>query len=260
MVNKTPVSSVYDEVFYRPNLKTEYASNKIASFLLGYLKIKNITDVGCGRGTWLLAFKKQGLLDLHGIDGNWNSQEKMVDSKIIFFEENLADNIKYNFKRDLCISLEVAEHIPYKNSLDFIRTLTNISDLVLFSAAYEFQGGTGHINEQKHSYWANIFEHYGYKAFDIIHPSFWHDSDIDFWYKQNIFLYVKADSFAFNSITEMGFSPMINLSFCDAIHPDLYTQKIDRHITLREIANYILPALINSIKHRLDKWSKIFKK
>ncbi len=95
-------------------------------------------------------------------------------------------------------SLEVAEHLYAEYAENFVRTLTSLSDIILFSAAIPHQGGTHHVNEQPPAYWADIFKKYDYVCFDIVRPKVWENTKIAHWYRQNIMLYVhkgKAEIF-----------------------------------------------------------------
>ena len=245
--------NLYDENFYKKNYRTEYASGKIIDYLFGLFPHESVVDIGCGRGAWLVACKKAGAKLLYGIDGHWNSQQDMLDSSINFVQADLEKNITIPDKKvfDLCISLEVAEHLAKDHASYFVSSLCKASDVVLFSAAYEGQGGTGHVNENKHSYWADIFCKNGYLPFDIIRPKFWGDTNMDFWYKQNTFLYLKKESSVFDAAAVNGFHPLQTFDFMDAVHPDLYAIKNDHMITTRELIRRFPSAIVDTLKHRL---------
>jgi hypothetical protein len=243
---------LYDENFYNKNSKTEFAAETIIKFVFGMFKHQRVIDIGCGRGAWLVACKNAGAEFLYGMDGPWNSQADMLDQSIQFTETDLGGDVflPSNEKFDLCISLEVAEHLEKRCARNFILSLCNASDLVLFSAAFEGQGGTGHINENTHSYWAKIFQEYGFLPFDIIRPKFWGYAGIDFWYKQNMFLYIKKNSDAFLNTKKIGIFPVESLFFMDAVHPELYNIKRNNTISARELVKLIPSVFANSIKKR----------
>ena len=94
-------------------------------------------------------------------------------------------------KYDLCLCLEVAEHLPESYAERLVKTLCRLSDNVLFSAAIPNQGGQGHLNEKWQSYWARLFEKFGFgaaeKQLDIRCQE-----EIELWYRQNIVLYKKG--------------------------------------------------------------------
>jgi hypothetical protein len=93
-----------------------------------------------------------GASRLLGFDGEWNTQSSMIVNAIDFQNIDLNKPFSAPEKLDLTISVEVAEHLEPKVAVQFIRCLTNSSDVILFSAAYLNQGGTNHLNEQRHSY------------------------------------------------------------------------------------------------------------
>jgi hypothetical protein len=112
-----------------------------------------IIDVGCGPGIYVDAFKKAGI-DAIGVDIDKNSPCVVMD---VFSDEFMSFT---GF--DLCLCLEVAEHIDESLSDKLIKRLINTSDVIVFSAAQPGQGGHGHINCQPKSYWIDKFEKNNY--------------------------------------------------------------------------------------------------
>ena len=133
-------------------------------------------------------------------------------------------------KVELTICLEVAEHLEPKTAPQLIKCLTDSSDVVLFSAAYLNQGGTNHINEQPHTYWAKLFANFCFRPFDLFRPVFWGDEDVDFRYRQNVFLYVREDSPKWHLITGSGQKPMANIDFMNSIHPGAIRSYFRHHL------------------------------
>ena len=88
---------------------------------------------------------------------------------------------------------EVAEHLPPSHAKDLIHTLTSLSDVILFSAAIEGQGGTHHINEQMPEYWCELFINHGYVPVDYLRPKIWGNTKVTCWYQQNLLFYVKQE-------------------------------------------------------------------
>jgi len=70
-----------------------------------------------------------------------------------------------------------------------IRSLCNLSDIVLFSAAQPGQGGERHINERLPSYWALMFRNHGYFAFDCVRPHLANEMDVSPWYRYNLIVF-----------------------------------------------------------------------
>ena len=121
---------------------------------------------------------------------------------------------KINRRFDLAICLEVAEHLSPDIGIHLVKLLTNLSDVILFSAAVPHQGGINHINEQWAEYWQEIFAEHGYEYYDVIRPKIWNNKNVKWWYKQNSFLVVKKNTF--------DFEPTKNIH--NLIHPELFIQ------------------------------------
>jgi SAM-dependent methyltransferase len=229
--NQNEPSNYYGEDFYFSQIKGSYKSAIFfVRTLLSIYKPKSVVDLGCGRGAWLKAFIENGAEKVVGIDGSWNSQANMIDPKIEFYQADLNQRIEktHDIKYDLSISLEVAEHLDESSANIFIKSLTNFSDLVMFGSAFTAQGGTNHINEQPHTYWAKIFMSYNYLPYDIFRPVLWGNNEIEFWYQQNTFLYIRKDSSIANIFAKAGHFPIKNINFMDCIHPSLYNLKLRR--------------------------------
>lgn len=219
--------SYYNDQFYNDQASRSYSSAvSYVDHLCKYFKPFSVVDVGCGRGSWLNAFGEKGVNTLTGLDGSWNSQEKMLSQKINFQAIDLAfPSMSSEIRYDLAVSLEVAEHLPKTSADQFVSFLTQMSDVILFSAAFTNQGGDNHINEQPHSYWAHKFLKLNYIPYDLFRPFFWDNSSIDFCYRQNVFLYVSSVSKLNNSLAAEGVSPLDNIGFMDCVHPCLYAQR-----------------------------------
>ena len=101
----------------------------------------------------------------------------------------MAENINLPRRFDLAMSLEVAEHLPEACSKIFVKNLTRLGDVVLFSAAVVGQGGEHHVNEKPLEFWKEIFESEGYACYDYIRDLIRYDKNIMPWYRYNILIY-----------------------------------------------------------------------
>jgi len=115
--------------------------------------------------------------------------------------------------------------------------------MILFSAAYLNQGGTNHINEQQHSYWAKLFAAHDFYPFDLFRPIFWGNEDIAYWYRQNVFLYIRKNSSAWQLIVNSGHKNMADINFMNCIHPDALG--FSSHLVA------LFPSFIQAIRKRL---------
>tara|TARA_X000000950_G_scaffold288532_1_gene405786 strand:+ start:4631 stop:5407 length:777 start_codon:yes stop_codon:yes gene_type:complete len=247
-------SSAYNEKFYNDISNSSYDSAKIfLDHLWKYIQPVSVLDVGCGKGAWLKACHEYGSKDLIGIDGSWVDQSEMLDKKIEFKAVDLNSKFSFNKQVDLTISLEVAEHLKNESSNQFIECLINTSEIILFSAAYTGQGGTDHINENKHSFWANIFEKHDYKPFDLFRPKFWGDARVGFWFRQNTFLYVKKDSDLYKKFQSINIQEIYNKDFMDCVHPNLYEHKCGEGLSFTLHAKSIIPSFFKAIRRRINK-------
>ena len=215
--------NIYNDDFYRKrNQKTKYAAKRIIDILEQYFEINSAVDVGCGVGTWLSELKKKGARRVLGLDGDYVNRKYLVIDKDEFIPYNLSKSISVDEKFDLASSLEVAEHLPEKRAKGFVSDLCKLSDVVCFSAATKAQGGDGHVNEQRLSYWIRLFDGRGYKPLDIVRPEIWNDKKIPVWYRENIVIFVK------NCNVELA-----NTHIFDIVHPDLYEDKIREYEILK---------------------------
>ena len=138
--------------------------------------------------------------------------EKQIDCTSILVEGT--------YKFDLVISLEVAEHLSIERERSFVKDLTLLSDVILFSAAIPGQGGEGHINERYLSEWCLLFGEIGYEAYDIVRPRIWNDASIPWWYRQNIMLFINRESEKKNRFDKMNANTCV-----DVICKEIYEQK-----------------------------------
>jgi len=164
------------------------APSVIVPFLIESFRPQSVVDVGCGIGTFLSIFQKNGVQDMIGIDGAWVNRKQLLIDESIFIEKDLRKELKCNRQFDLVLCLEVAEHLQEKAADIFVKSLVSLGKRIIFSAAVTNQGGQNHINEQDFDYWKMKFEHHGYSFYDIFRVRFWNNKDIDWWYKQNMFL------------------------------------------------------------------------
>jgi len=182
---------VHDE-----NVHNIDAPMEIVPELISLLNPKSVVDFGCGLGTFLYCFKKEGVKGVLGIDGPWVNKELLFKylTPTEFKECNLEEKIVLKNKFDLVISLEVAEHLSEKAANLFISNLIDAGEIIVFSASIPYQEGQNHINEQWIDYWEQKFLEHGYEMHDILRPIFWDNPKIFWWYKQNMVLFTSNKS------------------------------------------------------------------
>ena len=156
---------IYDSNFFRNTKKLEMSSAAaFADIILKHYIPESIVDIGCGAGIYLNEFDKRGVKSLLGIDGSPAAAKEFLlnKDKLVIFD--LAEEYKFKKKYDLCLCLEVAEHLRKEDADTLARTLTRAADNIIFTAAVPGQGprSIGHINEQPHEYWIEKFQHQGF--------------------------------------------------------------------------------------------------
>lgn len=173
---------------------SERSAAAVAPIVLGLLPpIRSMVDVGCGVGTWAKMFARCGVSEIFGLDGDYVNRLQLRIPQSAFIPWDLSKPIRLDHQCDLCISLEVAEHLPPERAESFVSDLTSLAPFVLFSAAVPGQGGANHLNEQWPDYWVALFAERGYRMLDCIRPRIWNDDGVEYWYRQNTFLFVRED-------------------------------------------------------------------
>src|SRR5215469_304150 len=168
------MTQLYDRRFYDvQSVGSRRSAGAVVPLVMRLLAPVSVCDVGCGIGTWLSVFQEHGVRSILGIDGAHVALEMLQIPPDDFRTSDLALPLELDRRFDLAISLEVAEHLPEASAAGFVKSLTAIAPVVLFSAAVPGQGGTGHINEQWQDYWADLFAREGFVPVDAIRPAIW---------------------------------------------------------------------------------------
>src|SRR3954464_13376223 len=138
----------YDEVFYSNQRDGSYKSaSVVVPMLVDFFRPGSVLDIGCGVGTWLRAFKDNGVDDVIGVDGAYVSAASLLIPPQQFRAHDLTREVVLDRRFDLAMSLEVAEHLPEECARQIVEVLTYSADVVVFSAAIPDQQGTNHVNE-----------------------------------------------------------------------------------------------------------------
>jgi SAM-dependent methyltransferase len=194
---------LYSQNFYELQRTGSITSARsVVPLILQFANPKSVIDVGCGIGTWLRVFKDMAPdIQVLGLDGEYNKERLLIRS-----DEFIGCDLEERFpsfpsKFDLAMSLEVAEHLSPRRALSFVKELTSLSGIVLFSAAWPGQTGVNHINEQWHDYWVKLFTDAGFIPIDFIRPLIMQHRSISLHYRSNILLFVDK-----NFLGELDFS------------------------------------------------------
>jgi SAM-dependent methyltransferase len=216
--------ALYDRAFFAEQVDGSARSARVVvPLVMKFVRdVRSVVDVGCGTGVWLASFKDAGVPRVLGLDGGAAAEQGQLEIELDEFRPaNLEGNIDLDEFFDLCICLEVAEHLTERAAAAIVRNICNLSDVVLFSAAIPGQGGNHHFNERWPSYWADLFASAGYEALDSIRGLIWNDARVEWWYRQNLLLFANKagrSRMALSSTTTAGSTPL------DIIHPACFEQ------------------------------------
>ena len=139
-------------------------------------------------------FIKNGVEDVIGYEGDWMREAETLLQKEKYIYFDFTQEIKASRVYDLCLCLEVAEHLDYSSARILVSTLTSLSHQVVFSAAIPQQGGNHHVNEQWPEFWAQLFAEKGYILEWDPRLSIWNNSNIASCYRQNLLVFEKSAS------------------------------------------------------------------
>ena len=127
--------------------------------------------------------------------------------------------------------------------LDYI---TECSDIIIFSAAIPYQGGNGHINEQRHNYWIEEFAKRNFDYCDSFKSNLIWNEAIFYWLRQNLFIFFK---------NQPSDSPLKNSKWIAKDFEIVHVNILNHGFGLKEWLKIMPGAIRNSISFRLKKRS-----
>lgn len=246
----------YNSYFYKNlHVGSLKSAEIIVPLLINLIKPKSVIDIGCGIGSWLSVFKKFGIEDIFGVDGDWVKKEMLVIPPEKFLAMDLKKTFCLERQFDLAISLEVAEHLPPSSAPLFVKSLASTAPVIFFSAAIPFQGGVNHLNEQWPDYWEQYFREQGYIVIDCIRKRIWKTNDIDYFYAQNSLVFAKPELFDINPMLKIEYEKT-NPEMLSLVHPRRYLSIFmdPKTFGLRNLLLAIPLMIKNSINIRIKKY------
>jgi hypothetical protein len=241
-VARDDLAKHYGDEFYSDIREASLRSARRVLATVGDLvagPVRSVVDVGCGEGSWLAAASE--VLRAHeilGIDGAHVlggsllriPRDRFVAHDLAGAPAALPEVAGRGF--DLCLSLEVAEHLPPESAGDFVGALCRLAPLVLFSAAIPHQGGTRHVNEQWPGYWVERFAAHGFVPLDAVRPRIWGDDAVAYWYQQNTVLFASPEAARRPTLSALAAETAAR-GVPAVVHPKLFLREAETAAVLR---------------------------
>jgi len=217
--------SDYPRAFY-DELKTTAlpSARRVVPLLRELMSVERAVDVGCGDGGWLKVLAETGTQTVLGLDGDWVRDDQLLIPPEKFLRCALGEALPVAERFDLAISLEVAEHLPQTQASGFVKELTRLAPIVLFSAAIPGQGGLNHVNEQWPAYWSALFEAQGFQPVDTLRWRIWDDDQVTWWYKQNLLLFAANEALTANPALAQARDACTPGAPPSVVHPERYQE------------------------------------
>jgi len=222
--------------------KMRHSAHRILGILREFIQPQSVLDVGCGVGSFLKAAQEIGIVDIRGMEGAWLDKSKLVIDPALVELRDLEQSFSLGRRFDLVMCIEVAEHLSVPAAPQFVKSLTEHGDLILFSAAIPFQGGHHHLNEQFPEYWAGLFAQHGFRVADLVRPRLWNDDSVWYWLRQNMLLFAHQRVLDANERLRRESEQTRPLSL---VHPFYYVVRMNEVEKLTEQHN----AMIGVFRH-----------
>ena len=152
---------VYDDRFFAQiDAESDALYTELAAAVMRTWAPRSVVDVGCGTGVVLAKLAEHGVT-VRGVEG---SSAAIRRSRIggCIVRADLERGVPRLGRFDLCLCIEVAEHLRPRSARQLVEGLAHLSDVVVFSAAQPGQRGIAHLNMQPKSYWRSLFEEQGF--------------------------------------------------------------------------------------------------
>jgi SAM-dependent methyltransferase len=147
---------LYDEAFYAEmDSESTALHERLADVLVELWAPRTVVDVGCGSGLLLARLARSGA-EVLGVEGS-RAALRRVNPSVPVVRANLERGVPAVGVFDVCLCLEVAEHLRPRSGPRLVAGLAALSDTVVFTAAQPGQPGTSHLNTRPKEYWRSLF-------------------------------------------------------------------------------------------------------
>lgn len=237
--------TTYSDDFYSTMEKGSLESaQEIVPLLVSLYNPKSVVDVGCGTGSFANEFLNMGIAEVIGYEGKWMEAVATLLPKDRYIFQDLTEPVTPSRTYDLCVCLEVAEHIDAVDAPVLIELLTTLSTRIVFSAAIPNQGGNHHVNEQWPLYWSKLFLEKGFYLERDPRLELWNNDNIAACYRQNLLIFS-------SHVGNSGSHPLA------LVHPDAWIEAMKiRKIPLWIVAVQKLPPQIFQLRRYLLRLAK----
>lgn len=242
-------ATVYRRAFFEDGRAgSRRAARVIVPLVLDFIRPTSVVDVGCGTGSWLAVLREFGVSEAVGLDGDYVDRRLLEIPKDQFIPVDLSMPFRLGRTFDLAVCVEVAEHLPPSAAEGFVRSLTQLAPVLLFSAAIPFQGGTNHLNEQWPDYWASLFRLHDFLPIDCIRSRIWNHKDVDYWYVQNPLFFASTTLIHSDPVLRREYE-RTNLQQLSIVHPRQYLETPG----VREAAGLLVRSLRRAARKRMPR-------
>ncbi len=137
--------------------EAEFLAPCVVGAVMEVLEPESVVDLGCGLGHYLQDFADLGV-EVRGYEFSPDAITHTVAPKGAVEYHDLTRALFSHRRFDLCMCVQVAEHIDGRFADHLVHIATDMSDVVYWSAARPGAGGQHHVNEQWADYWHELFE------------------------------------------------------------------------------------------------------
>jgi SAM-dependent methyltransferase len=191
--------TLYDKKYYTDGLDAAYKESceVIAESIVRVLAPQSVVDVGCGPGQLLLALGRRGVV-CRGLEYSSAALTICRENGLDVTRFDLrCDILPDEFRSDVVVSTEVAEHLQEECADRFIDILCAIADDVVMTAAEPattYVGDHTHVNEQPREYWIGKFGDRGFTYNEDVTTHFraqWKKAGVKPWFIQHLMVFHK---------------------------------------------------------------------
>lgn len=190
------MNNVYNESFAKSELRNKEWVADFCRVLLDKFSPNSVIDFGCGTGDILAPFERKGITIL-GLDGSDFNRRYAHIKKDNFIVYDLRKRYFPKKKYDLCLCLEVAEHIDEEYSNMLIDSLISSSSTIIFTAAPPGQGGHDHCNLKPKGWWIKKFKNKKFNFINDLTNDLKKEMEkikhIQVWYINNLMVFKKEE-------------------------------------------------------------------